>query len=184
MIEHYLLLGFEHVVPLGYDHILFIVSLFLFNSKLKTAVIQCSLFTIAHSITLAMVALDFIQINAAWVEVIIAVSIFIVAFENLFQPKLHWWRLVLVFVFGLIHGMGFASVLQTIGLPKNELLVALLSFNIGVELAQIMIIILCYFLFTKWFMESSWYQTKFVQPVSIGIACVALFLAITRFLSI
>ncbi|MBL0065007.1 MAG: HupE/UreJ family protein [Bacteroidetes bacterium] len=80
-------LGFRHVIPLGYDHILFILALFFFNSNLKTAVIQCSVFTIAHSLTLALVAYGFFNINTAFIESVIALSIFFVAFENMISKN-------------------------------------------------------------------------------------------------
>lgn len=179
----YLLTGFEHVIPLGYDHILFITALFFLDSKLKSAIIQCSFFTVAHSITLALVALGYLNFNVRIIESIIALSIFFVALENLYAIKLNWWRLLLVFVFGLVHGMGFATALKEIGLPENEFITALLGFNLGVELAQIAVILLCYFLIAKWIKSKSWYQTKFVKPLSLSISLIALFLAIERFLT-
>ena len=99
MFWDYLKIGFQHVIPLGYDHILFILSLFFFNSKLKTAIIQCSIFTLAHSLTLALLALGYLKFNTNIIESVIALSIFFVALENTTQPKLKWWRLGLVFAF-------------------------------------------------------------------------------------
>jgi len=178
----YFSIGFEHVIPLGYDHILFILSLFFFNSKVKTAIIQCSVFTLAHSFTLALVALGFITFNSIIIETVIALSIFFVALENIFQGKLHLWRLALVFFFGLVHGMGFAAALKETGIAPNEFLISLLAFNVGVEIAQVTVIATCYFLVAKWLREKEWYQTKFVNPLSIIICCIALFWAIERFL--
>ena len=183
MIWVYLKIGFQHVIPLGYDHILFILSLFLFNSKLKTAIIQCSIFTLAHSLTLALVAFGYLKFNANIIESIIALSIFFVALENTTQPKLKWWRLGFVFAFGLVHGMGFATALNEIGLPKNEFIPALIGFNLGVEVAQITIILFCYSFVAKWFSEKVWYQAKLVNPLSMGISGIALFWAIERFLT-
>ncbi|MEI8136962.1 MAG: HupE/UreJ family protein [Bacteroidota bacterium] len=183
MFWSFLKIGFEHVVPFGYDHILFIVALFFFNSKLKSAIIQCSIFTLAHSLTLALVALGYINVNSKFVEVVIALSIFIVAFENIFQPTLKPWRLGLIFIFGLIHGMGFASALRDFGLPKNEMIISLVGFNVGVEIAQIAIILFCYFAVSKWIIEKDWYQKKLVNPLSMVISAIALFLAINRYLS-
>jgi hypothetical protein len=178
----YLSIGFEHVIPLGYDHILFILSLFFLNSKIKTSIIQCSVFTLAHSITLTLVALGYIAFNARIIECVIALSIFFVALENLFQTELKLGRLGLIFLFGLVHGLGFASALSDIGLPKNEFLSALVGFNFGVEVAQITVIGCCYFLIAKWMQEKVWYQTKFVNPLSLCISSIALFWAIERFL--
>ena len=180
---HYLRVGFEHVIPLGYDHILFIISLFFFDSKLKTAVIQCSIFTVAHSLTLALVALGYLKFDTRLVETVIALSIFFVAFENLFSSKLKAGRLCLVFIFGLLHGMGFATALNEIGLPKNEFLTALVGFNCGVEVAQVVILLVCYIMIAKWIRDKDWYSSMFVRPLSMGISLVALFWAIERYLS-
>jgi HupE / UreJ protein len=179
----YLMIGFKHVIPLGYDHILFILSLFFLNSKLKTAIIQCSIFTLAHSFTLGLVALGYLNFNTTIIESIIALSIFIVALENLFQPQLNWWRLSLVFAFGLVHGMGFASALQEVGIPKEAFISSLVGFNCGVELAQIALIVVCYFGIAKWWSDKSWYQTKLVNPLSICISGIALIWSIQRFLN-
>lgn len=179
----YLMIGFQHVIPLGCDHILFIIALFFLNSKLKTAIIQCSLFTLAHSITLALVSLGCLQFNTKIIESIIALSIFIVALENLFQPKLNWWRLMMVFAFGLVHGMGFALALQDVGISKEEFISSLLGFNVGVELAQILLILICYFGIAKLWSNKSWYQSKLVNPLSISISSIALIWSIQRFLN-
>ena len=178
----FLLSGFEHVIPLGYDHILFIVSLFFIDSRLKTALFQCTLFTIAHSLTLAMVALKHISVNAFYVEIIIALSIFFVAIENLFLRNVRPWRLILVFVFGLIHGAGFAAALLSAGLPERNRISALLGFNIGVELAQVLLILCCYWLVARPLSQKQWYRQKLTNPLSLAIASLALFWAVQRFL--
>ena len=176
-------MGFEHVIPLGLDHILFITALFFLNSQIKSAVIQCSLFTLAHSITLALVAMGYVQANTRIVESIIAISIFFVALENVFESKIKSWRLVLVFCFGLIHGMGFASSLKEIGVPQNEFIEALLGFNIGVEVAQVAIIVACYLCIAKWLLHKNWYNQVLVRGVSILIAGIGLFWSIERFIA-
>ena len=88
------------------------------------------------------------------------------------------------FIFGLVHGMGFATALNEIGLPQNEFFTALIGFNFGVELAQVAIIFICYLFVAKWFSHKIWYQTKLVNPLSLGISCIALFWAVERYLSI
>lgn len=183
MFWDYLKIGFQHVIPLGYDHILFIISLFFFNSKLKTAIIQCSVFTLAHSLTLALVALGYFHFSANIIESIIALSIFFVALENTAHRELKWWRLGLVFAFGLVHGMGFATALNEINLSKSEFFTALIGFNLGVEVAQAAIILICYSFIAKWVSHKVWYQSKFVNPMSFGISCIALFWAIERYLT-
>ncbi|MFN2440939.1 MAG: HupE/UreJ family protein, partial [Chitinophagaceae bacterium] len=112
VIWFYLTLGFEHILPLGLDHILFVVCLCLLNNKFKTVFWQATAFTVAHSITLALSMQNIIVLPAEIVEPIIALSIFFVAVENLLLDKLKPWRIILVFLFGLIHGIGFASVLS------------------------------------------------------------------------
>ncbi|MBL7822614.1 MAG: HupE/UreJ family protein [Saprospiraceae bacterium] len=179
----YIGLGFKHVLPLGYDHILFIISMFLLNSKLKSSIIQCSVFTIAHSLTLALATMDYVPFDSKTVEIIIALSIFVIAFENFFQSEIKPWRMVIVFIFGLIHGLGFASVLKFIELPEENFIQALFGFNCGVELAQVCVIAICYFLIAKFFSHKFWYRTSLVIPLSTIIAGLGLFFAIQRFLS-
>ncbi len=181
-LNHYLQLGFAHVIPLGFDHILFILTLFFFSSKIKSVLVQCSVFTAAHSLSLGLAASGFIIPNATIVEPLIALSILFTAIENIVHDKINPWRLVLIFGFGLIHGLGFANALKEIGLPKNQFLTSLLSFNIGVELGQITIIFAAYFLIGKWFSNKIWYKEKIVYPISSIIACVALYWTIERIL--
>ena len=182
LFSDYIKLGFEHVVPLGYDHILFIVSMFLLNSKLKSSIIQCSLFTIAHSITLILATLGYIYINTKLVETLIALSICILALENLFHTDLKSWRLLVIFIFGLIHGLGFASILNFMEIPESDLITALFGFNCGVELAQIIIIAISYFVFAKWFYQKDWYRKYFVIPISLMISIIGMVWALERLL--
>ena len=183
-LQHYILAGLQHVIPLGFDHVLFIISLFFLNSHLGTALIQCSLFTVAHSLTLALVSLGVLSLSATIVEPLIAISIFVVAFENTSRSaSLSWHRLVLVFLFGLLHGMGFASALAEFGLPKDELVPALVGFNLGVEIAQVLIIVACYALIARPMREREWYHRRVVAPLSTAIASVALYWAVQRFLA-
>ena len=108
----YFQLGFSHVIPLGFDHILFILTLFFLSSNIKTLLIQCSVFTLAHSLSLGLAALGLIIPNATIVEPLIALSILFTAIENIVHDKINPWRLVLIFGFGLIHGLGFAKALN------------------------------------------------------------------------
>ena len=179
-LRNYLELGFTHVIPLGFDHILFILTLFFLSSNLKTVLIQCSVFTLAHSLSLGLAAAGIIIPNANIVEPLIAISILFTAIENIVHDKINPWRIALIFGFGLIHGLGFANALKEIGLPKNQFLSSLLSFNIGVELGQITIIFTAYFLISKWFSNNIWYKERIVYPISAIIACVALYWTIER----
>ncbi len=176
----YLQLGFTHIIPLGFDHILFILSLFLLSPKLKTIVWQATAFTVAHSITLGLAMYGKIQSPPYIVEPIIALSIFFVAVENIITDKLKPTRIIIVFAFGLIHGLGFAGVLNDLGLPKKEFFNALISFNVGVELGQLSIILLAWFLVAKWFNKKPWYRKFIVNPVSALIAIIALYWTIER----
>jgi hypothetical protein len=181
-LNHFLQLGFTHVIPLGFDHILFILTLFFLSFKIKSVLIQCSVFTAAHSLSLGLAASGFIIPNANIVEPLIALSILFTSIENIVHDKINPWRLFLIFGFGLIHGLGFANALKEIGMPKNQLLSSLLSFNIGVELGQITIIFAAYFLIGKWFSNKTWYKERIVYPISSIIACVALYWTIERIL--
>lgn len=176
----YLQLGFTHIIPLGFDHILFILSLFLLSPKLKTILWQATAFTIAHSITLGLAMNDIISAPPHIIEPIIALSIMFVALENVITDKLKPTRIIIVFAFGLIHGLGFAGVLNELGLPKKEFYNALISFNVGVELGQIAVILAAWFLFGKWFNQKPWYRTRIVNPLSVLIAAIALYWTIER----
>ena len=176
----YLQLGFTHIIPKGFDHILFILSLFLLSPKLKTILWQATAFTIAHSITLGLAMYGKVQAPSHIIEPIIALSIMFVALENVITDKLKPTRILIVFAFGLIHGLGFAGVLKDLGLPQREFFNALISFNIGVELGQISIILAAWWLFGKWFNQKPWYRQRIVNPLSIIIAAIALYWTIER----
>ncbi len=176
----YLELGFTHIIPLGLDHILFVISLYLLNPKLKTVIWQATAFTIAHSITLGMAMYNIITPPAHIIEPVIALSIMFVAVENMITDKLKTARIVIVFMFGLIHGMGFASVLTDLGLPKDKFITSLITFNVGVELGQISVILLAWLLVGKWFAEKPWYRKRIVIPASAIIAVIGLYWTIER----
>ncbi|MFN8308823.1 MAG: HupE/UreJ family protein [Chitinophagales bacterium] len=180
---YFLKLGVLHVIPLGFDHILFIVSLFFLRSDLRSSALQCSVFTVAHSLTLWLSATCALPFNSTIVESAIAFSIFIVALENVYQTKISSWRLIIVFVFGLIHGMGFAASLKEVNLPQASFLAALFGFNCGVEIAQLSIIALLYFGIASWASKYSWYQTFLVKNLSLLIAGIGLFWSIERIIS-
>ena len=115
------------------------------------------------------------------VEPLIALSIAYVAIENLLTRELKPWRVALVFMFGLLHGLGFAGVLRALGLPRDEFLTALLTFNLGVEGGQLTIIATAWLLFGA-FMRRTWYRKAIVAPASCGIALVGLYWTVTRLL--
>ena len=180
VIWFYLQLGFTHIIPEGFDHILFVVGLCLLSNKMKVILWQATAFTVAHSITLALSMKNMIVAPSAVVEPIIALSILFVAIENLLLTELKPWRIALVFMFGLIHGMGFASSLNEIGLPRNKFLTSILSFNIGVELGQIAIILGVFLLLVLPFGKRVDYRKKVVFPLSIIIALIAFYWTVER----
>ena len=177
---YYLKLGIEHIIPYGIDHILFVVALCLLNRKLKTILWQATAFTVAHSITLALSMKDIIVLPSSIVEPIIALSIVFVAVENILFSELKPWRVGIVFLFGLIHGLGFASVLNEIGLPPNQFFLSILAFNVGVEIGQLIVIALVFALLIIPFGKRKLYRRAIVFPFSIGIALVALWWTVER----
>jgi hypothetical protein len=175
----YIKLGFEHILPKGLDHILFVLALFFASTRLKPLLIQVSVFTIAHTITLGLAAAGWIKAPGAFVEPLIAISIAFVAVENLFARDMTPWRPVVVFGFGLFHGLGFASVLIDLGLPADQFLNALVSFNVGVELGQLAIILAAWALLHHLF-HKTWYRMRVVLPASFLIAATGTWWAIQR----
>jgi hypothetical protein len=176
----YLKLGYLHILPLGFDHILFILSLFLLSPKLKPVLWQATAFTVAHSVTLGLAIYQIITPPTKIIEPLIAISIMYVALENIFSPRLKASRVAVVFLFGLVHGMGFAGALGQIGLPKKDYLLSLVMFNVGVELGQMTIILLAYFLIAKWFGDKPYYRKAIVIPISVLIAATAGFWTVER----
>lgn len=176
----YLQLGFTHIIPLGFDHILFVLSLFLLSPKLKPVLWQATAFTVAHSITLGLAMFKVITPSPAIVEPIIALSIMYVALENIFSPSLKKSRIGIVFLFGLVHGMGFANALGSLGLPQNAYLTSLVMFNVGVELGQLAVILSAFFLFGKWFGNKTYYRKAVVIPLSVLITLMAGYWTIER----
>lgn len=179
----YLWLGFTHIVPLGLDHVLFVLGLFLLNSRIRPLLVQVSAFTIAHSVTLALSMLGIVVVSPGVVEPLIAVSIAYVAVENLFVSELTSWRVGLVCLCGLLHGLGFAGALNDLGLPSGEFALALLSFNAGVEVAQVGVIAAACLLLGAQSSERLWYRERIVIPASAMIACVALYWTVARLAS-
>ncbi|MEP6610247.1 MAG: HupE/UreJ family protein [Mucilaginibacter sp.] len=176
----YLGLGYKHILPLGFDHILFILILFLLSPKLKPVLWQATAFTVAHSVTLGLAMYHVITPPAKIVEPVIALSILYVALENILSPKLKTSRIGVVFLFGLVHGMGFAGALGQLGLPKNSYLISLIMFNVGVELGQLTVILTAYFVLARYFGDKPYYRKYIIIPLSIMIAMIATYWTIQR----
>jgi hypothetical protein len=180
VINLYLRLGFTHILPRGLDHVLFVLGIFLLAVKLRPVLWQVSAFTIAHTITLALTIYGVVSLPPRIVEPLIAMSIVYVAVENVFTSKLHAWRPLVVFCFGLLHGMGFAGVLNEIGLPRSEFVPALLAFNVGVECGQLTVIFVAFLLIGLPFRNKPWYRQRIVIPCSLAIAATGLWWSIER----
>ena len=173
VVWYYLKLGFQHIIPQGLDHILFVAGLCLLSTKIKTIIWQATAFTVAHSITLALSMKNIIVAPPAIVEPIIALSILFVAIENIILNELKPWRVAIVFLFGLIHGLGFASSLNEIGLPPGKFFTSILSFNVGVELGQLAVIAAMFLLIIIPLRKKVNYRKMVVYPLSVLIAVVA-----------
>ena len=156
------------------------LSLFLLNPKIKSILWQATAFTIAHTVTLGLSMYHIIKPPSNIVEPLIALSIIYVALENIFSPKLKASRIGVIFLFGLIHGMGFARALGELGLPNNSYLTSLLMFNLGVELGQITVIAAAWFLLAKWFGNKPYYRKAIVIPLSVLTIAVAAYWVIER----
>ena len=166
--------GFEHIIPQGLDHILFVLGLFFSTLKLRSLILQVTAFTFAHSITLALAALGFVKLQLSVVEPLIFLSIVWVAFEDTFFKKTTKWRPLVVFTFGLLHGLGFATLLTQYGLPKDNFTSLLLAFNVGVEFGQFAVLLAAFILIRLIYLKTE-YKNQLKIPASILIGCTGLF---------
>lgn len=171
----YIPVGFTHIIPKGLDHILFVVGIFFLSTKLSALFWQITFFTLAHSVTLAMASLGIVKISPSIVEPLIAASIVYVAVENFYSKTLNLRRSIIVFCFGLLHGLGFASVLVEFGLPVQQFVPALVGFNIGVELGQISIVLILFGLIGYWFNTKNWYRKLITLPISSVVGLIGLY---------
>lgn len=180
IVSDYVVIGFEHIIPKGLDHILFVIGLFLLSAKLAPLLWQVTSFTLAHTITLALGMLGLVTVPAHIVEPLIAASIVYICIENLFMDHLSRWRPFVIFAFGLLHGLGFASVLNEIGLSQSHFVTGLIAFNVGVELGQLSVIFLCFVLVGFWFRSKSWYRNAIIVPGSLIIAVIGAYWLLER----
>ncbi len=186
--------GIHHIWA-GYDHILFLLALLLpavlvgserrtsastqkgpvptrsFRSALMSVVKVITAFTVAHSITLSLAALQIVRLPSRGVESAIALSVVVAAVNNL-RPFFHDRAWAVAFGFGLVHGLGFASVLSDLGLPRSALVQALLGFNLGVEAGQLTLV-LAFLPFIFSLRRTSFYRRVILQGGSIGLAIIA-----------
>lgn len=171
ILKTFFLQGIVHILPLGLDHILFVVLLALISTRLTSMVLLVSAFTLAHTLTLAFAVLGSTTIPATLVEPLIALSIVVMALMNLVAAGPGRGRLLVVAGFGLLHGLGFAGALRDLGLPRGQEFLALLAFNLGVEVAQLAVVA-AVLLLMGWYMRRHWYRRAIVTPASIVIALV------------
>lgn len=167
----YTLLGVEHILS-GYDHLLFVIALLFLVGFNRGLILTITAFTVAHSLTLASSALGLLTLRSPPVEATIALSIMLVAGEALRRRETlaKRWPALVAFLFGLVHGLGFAGALQDIGLPENHLPIALLTFNVGVEVGQLLTVGVA-FVLTRWMSQMRW-SASARKPLlyAIGIA--------------
>lgn len=181
---YFMNIGVQHILPGGTDHILFVLALFLVAPNLRSLVIQISIFTVAHTATLGLTAAGLIDVPARVVEPLIALSIAFVAVENLWKFDLSRWRPLVIFGFGLFHGMGFAGYIREIGLPPEQFWPSLIGFNVGVEIGQLTVVLAAVLLSIplKHLLPTYGlsYQKVVVVPISVVIAAIGLWWAISR----
>lgn len=184
----YVTIGVRHILPAGVDHILFVLALFLSSTRLRALILQISTFTVAHTTTLGLAAAGVVSPSAGVVEPLIAATIAFVAIENLFLNDMPRWRPLIVFVFGLVHGLGFAGFFGQLGLPPGQFWSALFGFNVGVEIGQISVIVGAFLLslmlrrkLTRIDRESA-YRRFVVIPGSALIGVVGLYWTVSRIL--
>ena len=178
----YVHMGVRHILPDGLDHILFVLGLFLFSTHLRPLLWQLTAFTAAHSITLGLSLYGVVRLPPAVVEPLVTLSIVFVAVENIRTTRFRTSRLLVVFFFGLIHGLGFAAALIALGLPRGEFVTALVGFNAGVEIGQLTVVAIVaptILLLRPW----AYYRPAVIFPVSGGIAIVAMIWTIQRLAS-
>lgn len=183
----YGVLGVEHILG-GIDHLLFVVTLLFVVGFRRRLIWTISAFTVAHSLTLGLSALGWLTLHSAPVEASIALSILMMASEALRPRETLSRRLpaLVAFGFGLIHGLGFAGALAEIGLPQQHLLLALLTFNLGVEIGQLFVVALCFALYHAAMRRGSAASTAVLAraPVLYGIGAVAAFWSIGRIVKV
>ncbi|MEM9386155.1 MAG: HupE/UreJ family protein [Pseudomonadota bacterium] len=169
-------LGFEHILPRGLDHVLFIIGLVLVGGSARQLALLLSCFTVAHSVTLATAILGAFRLPPVLVEPLIAASIAYIGLECLLRraPGRATSRYALVFAFGLLHGLGFAQVLADIGLPDGRYLLALVSFNVGVELGQLSVLAIALLLLSRW-QRRPWYEACIETPGATLVAGTGLY---------
>ena len=173
----YLYLGAKHMVT-GYDHLLFLAGVIFFLYRMKDVAIYVTLFAMGHSLTLLLGVLADLHVNAYLVDAIIGLSVVYKAFENMGGFKRLGMQLdsrLMVWMFGLAHGFGLSTKLQTLGLSQRGLLPNMIGFNLGVELGQLMALAVLLLGFNAWRQSQSFMQRAYQVNVLIMAAGFVLF---------
>ncbi len=173
------MLGVEHILS-GYDHLAFVLALLFLVGFNKRLLFTITAFTAAHSLTLALSALGLLTLRPPPVEATIALSIMLVAGEALHKEMTlsKRWPAVVAFLFGLVHGLGFAGALKEIGLPQKHLSVALLTFNVGVELGQLLVVAISFAIYRALSRAPQFVAAR--TPALYAIGAVAAYWSIER----
>lgn len=175
----WLAIGFQHIIPYGLDHIFFVLGLFFLSARFSTLLYQVSCFTVAHSLTLGLATLGMVSIPAWVVEPLIAASIIFIAVDNLYSHSLARWRLIIVTLFGLLHGLGFAAALSDLILPAENFVSTLFFFNLGVEAGQLTVLALA-FMTVGWLRNWTKYSERVARPATVTIAGVGTYWLVKR----
>ena len=165
--------GFGHVIPEGMDHALFVIGLFFLGRSWRPLLFQMSIFTVAHTVTLALVTVGYLNPPPKIIQPLIAFTIAFVAIENLWQGTYTHRRLIIVFTFGLIHGLGFASALNQSSIPRGSVFAAIAGFNLGIEAGQLAVLLLAVIL-TGWIRKADQFRRWITIPGSAAIAIVGI----------
>jgi hydrogenase/urease accessory protein HupE len=189
VVNTYLVFGIEHILN-GFDHLLFVACLIFIAGTWRRIFVTITGFTLAHSVTLTLAGLELVRLPIPPIEGVIALSIVFLAREIVLERRdtLTWrYPIAVSTSFGLLHGFGFASALSDIGLPQTEIPAALLAFNIGVEIGQVLFVATVLFVF--WliskglkmvqFTAADWLK-KFARPTAYGIGSVAMLWTVER----
>jgi HupE / UreJ protein len=177
--------GFRHIIPEGLDHVLFVIALYLNARSLGALLIQVSAFTLAHTITLGLASTGVVSAPAEIIEPLIAVSIVVLAIEAIVFKQSNIWRLPVIFAFGLLHGLGFGSVMK-VYLENADLSAGLVGITLGVELGHLSV--LAATAAAAWLVrlalksahKPDLYRPAFVIPVAAAIALIGLYWTLQR----
>lgn len=176
-------IGFDHVIPLGWDHILFIVGMALSSLLWRKLLLLVTTFTLAHTLTLGLAMYGVVEVSARIVEPLIAFSIAYVAIENLMTHQSIIRKSVIVFLFGLIHGLGFATMLKEFEMAPDSFLTTLIAFNIGVELAQMVIVLGVVSILLILRRLKLNYRQLAIVPISVLIALIGFWWGVERLIN-